>query len=264
MGNILEVSELICGYDGRKIINAISFSIKEKDIVGIIGPNGAGKTTLFRAITRILKPYQGMIYYKGKDIQEIPYNDLAKNIAVLPQVLSVPFSFTVEEFVSMGRFPHIGRLTSLKDKDFAIIEESMALTDTLNLEDRFINELSGGERQMVHIAQALAQEPQLILLDEPTAHLDIAHQIKILDLIRKLNKEKGLSVIMVLHDLNLSSQYCHNLILINEGRIHKVGGPKEVLTFEIIEEVYKTIVVVKENPVSGKPYVFLVPSDLNN
>lgn len=262
--NMLEVKKLICGYDHNEIIKDVSFLVREKEIVGIIGPNGAGKTTLFRAITRILKPYQGSIAYRGKDIEDVSYADLAKDIAVLPQVLSVPFSFTVEEFVAMGRFPYVGRLSRLKKKDFAIIEESMNLTDTFKLRNRFINELSGGERQMTYIAQALAQEPKLILLDEPTAHLDIAHQIKILDLINRLNKQKNLTVIMVLHDLNLASQYCHNLILINEGKVHKIGPPKEVLAYEVIEEVYKTVVVVKENPISKKPYVFLVPTDLNN
>ena len=261
---VLEVDKLVCGYDSEAIIKGVSFSVNQKNIVGIIGPNGAGKTTLFRAITRILRPSKGKIYYQGRDIQEISYNDLAKDIAVLPQGLSVPFSFTVEEFVAMGRFPHIGRLARLSDEDRNIIEEAMALTDTQGLKTRLINELSGGERQMVYIAQALAQQPKLILLDEPTAYLDIAHQIKILDLINKLNKERGLAVIMVLHDLNLASQYCHDLVLINQGRVHKIGAPSEVLTYEIIEEVYKTVVVVKENPISKRPYVFLVPQDLSS
>ena len=258
---ILKVGSLTCGYDGKAVIKDVSFSVKEGDCLGIIGPNGAGKTTLFRAITGVLKPWQGDILYKGKDICEISARDFACEVAVIPQILEIPFAFSVEEFVLMGRFPHVGRFESLKPKDHRILEEVLNLADIFSFRERKISELSGGERQRVILAQGFAQEPRLLLLDEPTSHLDIAHQVRILDLVKRLNKEKNLTVIVVLHDLNLASNYCDRLILLKEGGIFKEGSPQEVLTYQNIEEVYKTVVVVKENPLSLKPYVLLVSEE---
>lgn len=259
--DILQFQDLSCGYDGSEIIKSISFSVKEGDFLGIIGPNGAGKTTLFRAGTRILIPMKGNIYFKGKDIAGIPPRDFAREVAVIPQLLEIPFSFLVEEFISLGRFPHTGRFEALKDRDHKILEDVLNLTDTYSFRRRKICELSGGERQRVVLAQGFAQEPVLLLLDEPTSHLDIAHQVQILDLLKKLNREKNLTVIIVLHDLNLASSYCNRLILLKEGEIFKDGSPRDVLTYQNIEEVYKTLVVVKENPMSGKPYIFLVSEE---
>ena len=179
----------------------------------------------------------------------------------MPQILEVPFAFSVEEFVLMGRFPHTGRFEALKQRDYRILEDTLNLTDTFPFRGRKIYELSGGERQRVILAQGFAQEPQLLLLDEPTSHLDIAHQVQILDLVKKLNKEKGLTVIIVLHDLNLASSYCDRLILLKEGAIFTEGSPQDVLTYQNIEKVYKTVVVVKENPISLKPYILLVSEE---
>lgn len=257
--SLLEVIELSCGYDNKDIITDISFKISEADFIGIIGPNGAGKTTFFRVITGLIKPSRGKILYDKIDIQKIKPYYLAKEIAVLPQILEVPLSFTVKEFVLIGRFPHLKRFQRIRDIDMKKVEEAMLLTDVIKFEKRKINELSGGERQRVLIAQALAQEPKLLLLDEPTTHLDIGHQIEIFDLIKKLNKEKKLTVVSVLQDLNLAGEYCKQLILLHNGKIYKSGNPSEVLTYDIIESVYKTIVIVKENPVSGKPHVLIVP-----
>jgi iron complex transport system ATP-binding protein len=178
---------------------------------------------------------------------------------VLPQVLEIAFSFGVAEFVAMGRYPHLRRFERLKRNDLRVVEEAMEATDVLHLRERRISELSGGERQRVILAQAFAQEPRLLLLDEPTTHLDIGHQVEVLSIIRKLNREKGLTIIMILHDLNLASEYCNWLILLKEGRIFKEGPPKDVLTYQNIEDVYRTSVVVGESPVSSKPHVFLVP-----
>lgn len=261
MGDILRVSDLVCGYDREDILKGISFSVEEGSFLGIIGPNGAGKTTLFRAIARVLKPYRGEILYKERALSRIPRRDLAREVAVLPQVLSITFSYSVEEFVLMGRFPYLGRLEKEKKVDLEIVERAMALADVLSLRERKVWELSGGERQRVILAQALAQEPELLLLDEPTAHLDIGHQIEILDLVRRLNREKEVTVIMVSHDLNLASEYCDDLILLREGEIYQRGSPEEVLSYVHIEAVYETVVVVKKSPVSGKPYVVLVPRE---
>ncbi|MEW6557515.1 MAG: ABC transporter ATP-binding protein [Elusimicrobiota bacterium] len=255
---MLEIKNLTCGYDSKFILKDINFRIDTGNIVGIIGPNGSGKTTLLRAITRVVKPKNGIVVFEGKDISQMGFKELARKLAVVSQNFETG-SITVEEFVLLGRIPYYEKFQFLETKmDIEVAERCMDLTDTLRLKDRFMEEISGGERQLALIARALAQQPKLILLDEPTTHLDITHQVKILDLIKRLNTELGLTVIMVLHDLNLASEYCHRLVLIHNGRIHKIGLPQEVLDYKIIEEVYKTLVVVKENPISKKPFVILV------
>jgi iron complex transport system ATP-binding protein len=258
---MLEINNLTCGYDSKFILQDIDFKVENKELMGIIGPNGSGKTTLLRAITKVLKPKKGEIFFEGENIWQMEFRDLAKKIAAVSQNL-VLNQMTVEEFVLLGRIPHYQRFQFLETKeDLEIAEKSLELTDIFKLKDRAISEISGGERQLALIARALAQEPKLLLLDEPTAHLDIAHQVKILDLIKRLNKEFGLTVMMVLHDLNLASEYCQRLVLINEGRIYKIGTPFEVLNYKIIEEVYKTMVVVEKNPISFKPYILVVSEE---
>jgi len=259
--DILRVQNLSCGYGDREVIKNMSFSVKAGDFLGVIGPNGAGKTTLFRAITRVLTPLSGSVFYREKEISTINPRDFAREVAVIPQILEIPFAFTVEEFALMGRFPHEGRFEFHREKNKRLLEKALIFTDTLNLRKRKIFELSGGERQRVILAQGFVQEPRLILLDEPITHLDIAHQVGIMDLIRRLNKEFGLTVIMVLHNLNLASEYCHRLALFNEGRVHKIGSPEEVMDYRTIEKVYKTAVVVEKSPVSRKPHVFVVPEE---
>lgn len=258
---LLKVKSLSCGYDKREVIRNISFNVFEGDFLGIIGPNAAGKTTLFRAITAILEPSNGAVLYKSKNISKISPRDFAREVAVIPQIQDIPFPFSVEEFVLMGRFPHLNRFQPLRPNDYEILKEVLALADISDFRERKIGELSGGERQRVILAQGLAQQPTLLLLDEPTSHLDIAHQVQILDLIKRLNRQKGMTVLVILHDLNLASNYCDRLILLKEGRVFKEGSPFEVLTFKNIEEVYKTVVVVKENPISSKPYVLLVSEE---
>lgn len=258
---MVEIKDLTCGYNGRFLLKDINLKIEQKELMGIIGPNGSGKTTLIRAITRILRLKKGNIFFEGRDIWKVELSELAKKIAVVSQ--NHPTNFmTVQEFVLLGRIPHFKRLQFLETKeDLEIAKRAMTLTDTFNFKDRPLEEISGGERQLVFIARALTQQPQLLILDEPTAHLDITHQVAILDLIKRLNKELGLTVIMVLHDLNLASEYCQRLLLLNEGRIHKMGIPEEVLDYRIIEEVYKTVVVVETNPISLKPYILVVSED---
>jgi iron complex transport system ATP-binding protein len=169
---------------------------------------------------------------------------------------------TVEEFVLLGRIPHFRAMQFVESRhDRDVASRCMELTDTLRLRDKPIQHLSGGERQLAQIARALAQEPRLLLLDEPTAHLDITHQVTVMDLLRKLVRELDLTVVMVLHDLNLASEYCDRLALISQGRVFKTGVPRDVIDYRVIEEVYKTVVVVNENPVSGKPYVLIVPEE---
>lgn len=258
--NILEIKNLSCGYEDKTIIKNISFAVNKGSFLGILGPNGAGKTTLFRSLTKIIKPMKGKIVFQGKDISDLSAKDLAKEIAVLPQILDVPFAFSIEEFVLLGRHPHLKRLEAPKKKDYEIAQKVMVELDIADLKHRKIRDLSGGERQRVLIAQALAQEPKLLLLDEPVNHLDIKHQIEILDLLKDLNKT-GLTVVIILHDLNLASEYCDDLLLMNEGKIHTYGKAQDVLKYEILEEVYKTVLIVEKNPLSGKPYILLVSKD---
>jgi iron complex transport system ATP-binding protein len=260
---ILNVKNLVCGYSEIDIIKDISFKINPGEFIGIIGPNGSGKTTLFRSISGILRPKQGQIFYKDRNIYKISTRELAKEISVIPQMLEIPFSFQVDEFVLMGRFPHSGRFLSQKTRDIEVLEKVIYLTDISSIRERKMSELSGGERQRVILAQGFAQEPEIMLLDEPTSHLDIAHQIQVLDLLKRLNRNNKLTVIIVLHDLNLAGNYCDRLIMLNEGKIYKEGTPQDVLTYQNIEYVYNTTVIVKENPLNHKPYVFLVSKEIN-
>jgi len=258
---VLELKHLTCGYDSKFTLQDIDFKVGDKELVGIIGPNGSGKTTLLRAITRILKPRKGAVLFDEKNIWQMRFKELARQIAVVPQSFG-GVDMSVEDFVLLGRTPHLKEFQFLESKrDLGIAERCMGLTDTFKLKGQLISEISGGERQLALIARALVQEPRLLLLDEPTAHLDITHQVDILDLIKRLNRELGLTVIIVLHDLNLASEYCQRLILLNQGRIYKIGSPDEVLNYKIIEEVYKTVVVVEKNPISSRPYILLVSEE---
>jgi len=260
--SVLEIKGLSCGYDTKTIINEISFKLADKDFIGIIGPNGSGKTTLLRAATRVLKPQRGEVFLEGKNIWKMGYKELARKMAFVSQNTFTALNMTVEEFVLMGRIPYFHKFQFLENKqDKEIASRAMNLTGISDIIKRPVGELSGGERQLVVIACALAQEPKLLLLDEPTAHLDIGHKVEILDLIKRLNRKEGLAVMIVLHDLNLASEYCDRLILINEGRIRKIGSPKEVLTYQIVEEVYQTTVIVKENPISQRPCLFTVSEE---
>ncbi len=258
---MLEIKDLTCGYDSKLVLKDINLRVESGEFLGVIGPNGSGKTTLLRAITRVIKQEKGSITFCGKDIARMGFNELARKIAVVSQNFEMGF-MTVEEFVLLGRIPHYEKFQFLEArKDIEVAEESMALTDTLRLKDCLLREISSGERQLALIARALTQEPGLLLLDEPTSHLDITHQMGIMDLIRRLNKEHNLTVIMVLHDLNLAGEYCRKLVLINKGEIYKVGKPEEVLSSQTIEEVYKTTTVIGKNPVSSRPYCFFVSRD---
>ena len=258
---MLEIKDLTCGYGSLFSLKDINLKVDSGEIVGIIGPNGSGKTTILRAITRVLRPKAGAVYFDGRDIWRTTFRQLSRRMAVVSQGSDIA-PMTVEEFVLLGRTPYLGRFQFFEKKqDLEAAERAMALTGISGLKDRNLHEMSGGERQLAVMARALAQEPVLLLLDEPTAHLDIAHQVVILDLIKRLNKELAITIIVVLHDLNLASEYCGRIALINEGRVFRVGSPQEVLTYQIIEAVYKTVVVVEASPVSSKPYVLVVSEE---
>ena len=258
---MLEIINLTCGYDSKFFLKNINLMVRSREFIGIIGPNGSGKTTLLRAITRIIMPTKGEILFKGINVSHTGYKKLAKKIAVVSQSSAANF-MTVEEFILLGRIPHFGTYQFLEtEKDMEFARNCMEITSTFKLKDQLMCEISSGERQLAFIARALCQNPELLLLDEPTSHLDIAHQVRILDILKRFNKINGLTVIIVLHDLNLASQYCDRLLLLNNGEIYKTGSPEDVLTYQIIEEVYKTVVIVENNPISLKPYVLLVSEE---
>lgn len=255
---LVKIERLSGGYDKESIIKDISFNIEKGDFLGIIGPNGSGKSTLLRLLIRVLSPQAGEVLFEGRSIERIRLKELFRKVAVVPQDTLINFEFSAREIVLMGRIPHLARLSFETKRDMAIADEALAYTDVIHLAGKNINELSAGERQRVLIAKALAQEPALLYLDEPTSHLDIGHQIQIMELLRQLNEKNGVTIVIVLHDLNIASEYAKRLILLDEGRIFKEGTPADVLTYENIERVYKTVVVVRQNPISEKPYIFLV------
>lgn len=262
MKDYLEIQNIECGYPKSFHIKEISFTLHRGKFAGIIGPNGSGKTTLFRGITGELSLDSGSIELAGKDLHTMHVKEKAKRIAVVTQ-FTESIDITVEDYVLMGRIPYRNRFQFFEsEEDFEIAEKYMHLTDVYHLRNKLMSQLSGGEQQLAGIARAFTQEPDLLLLDEPTSHLDISHQVQILNLIHSLSNDLGLTVLMIIHDLNLAGEYCDFLILLNEGRLHKKGTPEEVLIYTTIEEVYKTVVITQTNPLSKKPAVFLVSNKI--
>lgn len=255
MSPIIDVREIKYRYASQLVLNNISFSVQDGEIICIMGPNGSGKTTILKLISKVLRPEAGSIWLMGRDIGSMKHREIAKIIGVVPQGASVAFPFTVREVVLMGRSPHLGLFQIERESDMHIADNAMALTDTLELAHRNIDELSGGEHQRAIIARALAQEPKVLLLDEPTSFLDINHQIEIFDLIKRLNGEKGLTVIIVSHDLNMAAEYCDRILLMKNGQVYIFGSPRETITKEHIREVYDANVAVMDNIVTGAPYI---------
>jgi iron complex transport system ATP-binding protein len=252
------LTEKVDFYFGRtKILNSITLKAKEGTLIGIIGPNGSGKTTLLKTLSKVLTPSNGSIYLDGRDTSELSQRDVAKDMAVVPQDTNVNFDFTAFEIVLMGRTPYLGRLGREKEVDRKISEEAMRLTKTAELRDRSILTLSGGERQKVIIAKALAQEPKVFLLDEPTANLDIRNQIEILDLIKDAVRQKNITAMMAIHDINLAARYCDEMILLKEGSIFASGPPRSVITNRNVKEVFGVNSIINGNPADGS--VFVVP-----
>ena len=253
----IEVQGVTLGYGRKAVLKGLTFQVRPGEMVGLIGPNGCGKSTVIRALSRVISLHSGRITLDGKDLTRIPRQELACLLGVVPQLPLLPSAFTAFEIVLMGRNPHLGLFRYESQKDLAIAWQAMEKTGTQALAARRVSELSGGEIQCLLIARVLAQETKAILLDEPTANLDIGRQIEMLDLIKNLCRQNNLAVLAALHDLNLASQYCDRLVLINDGRIHAEGTPKEVITAENIAEVYGAESCVYTHPVNGLPCVLL-------
>lgn len=251
----LKLQNITLGYLRRPVVQDITFEVMPGEMVGIVGANGCGKSTIIKALGRIIKPYSGNILLNDKDLSQIPRRELSRLLGVVPQMPLLPSTFTAFEIVLMGRNPHLGLLQYEGKKDTAIAWQAMEKTSTQHLASRRIGQLSGGEIQSIVIARVLAQQTKGILLDEPTANLDIGRQIEILDLIKELCLRDNLTVVIAMHELNLATQYCDRLVLINKGRIHCQGKPQEVITEENITQVYGSGNYIEAHPLSGLPVV---------
>ncbi len=254
---LLEAQKVTFGYHRQTLLYEVSLSIHSGEMVGLLGPNGSGKTTLLRLFSGVLQPRHGQLFLDGRPLQQYGRRAIAQHLAVVPQELHVPFAFTVKQMVEMGRTPFttpfFGKRAT-EDRD--LIEESMQATGVANLADRTFNELSGGERQRVMIAMALAQQPEILLLDEPTSHLDIKFQIETLELVQRLNHERGMTIIAALHDLNLAARYFSRLLLFQRGIVAD-GGPAEVLDPALLSRVYG--VKVQVGIVRGSEHLSIIP-----
>ncbi len=255
----VNVINLSYSYGTLPVLKNLTFSVPKGDFFIIIGPNGSGKTTLMKVISGILKPQKGRLEILNRSIGHYNLKALARTIAFVPQMVTVDFPFTVIEMVLMGRSPYLGMLGLEHEKDLEIAKQAIAFTGVEHLTHRKLDQLSGGELQRVFIARAICQEPDVILLDEPTASLDLAHQVRVMDLMEKLKSEKGVTVVMVSHDVNLAAMYGDRLLLLNEGQIVRLGYPAEVLTFQTLEETYGCTLLVDESPLGKFPRVTLVP-----
>ena len=236
---ILNVENIAAGYGDRVVLHDISFDLHEGDFVGFIGPNGSGKTTLLRTLSGTLPIKSGRVVLGSRPLSSLRRRDLSRQLAVVPQVLTVPVAFTVEEFVAMGRTPYVKGWGKLAHHDLDAVEQAMRLTGTLELAARSVDELSGGERQRVYVAMALAQEPKILMLDEPTAHQDIHFAWTLMELLHTLNREQKMTVVFTTHDLNLAMAFCTRVLLLEKGRIALHGNPAEVANPEILSRVYE-------------------------
>ncbi len=256
--HILTAEEVVCGYDGRDVLHGVTIAVARGEFVGLIGPNGSGKSTLLRALTGILPLSAGAVMLAGRPLSSYSRRQIAQRVAVVPQVSGSIFSFTVEDYVLMGRTPHLGRLQAQGPDDLHVAWQAMELTDLTNLASRPVTELSGGELQRASLARAFAQQTNILLLDEPTAFLDINHQHEIFELLTRFNQNEQKTIVCVSHDLNLAAQYCQRLIVLSEGRVHIQGPPQAVVTAQMIAQVYHAEVQVDTGP-GGAPRVSLIP-----
>ncbi|MCJ7840547.1 heme ABC transporter ATP-binding protein [Lederbergia sp. NSJ-179] len=260
---MLQIKQISGGYPGFQVLHDLSFSVEKGEFFGIIGPNGSGKTTLLKMMSGLLSPKKGDILLQDKPLRNFTTKELAQKLAVLPQVQSEAFAFTVKETVALGRYAHQkGLFQTRREEDEQIIEKAMIATGIQPFQNKLLHTLSGGERQRVFLAQALAQKPEILLLDEPTNHLDLSFQKELLDKLNRWVREKGLTVISIFHDLNIASLYCDRLLLMDKGRIHTIGKVEDVIQKQTIRTVYHIEVEIYNHPKMPKPQIALLPSPL--
>jgi len=256
---LFAVNHISYFFGNKQVLNDIDFKIEKGSIYGIIGPNGSGKTTLLHTMSGLFRVDAGEILFLGKNIMSYRRKELAQKIAVMSQEGTPTISFSVEEVVTMGRYPWSNFFSTLSNHDEFLVNQVLQQLGLWEKRTQKVNTLSGGERQLVSLARAMVQEPEVLILDEPTTFLDIGHQIAVLEHIRKWQKEKGFTVIMVLHDLNLAAQYCNQLLLIYEGKLKSFGKVEEVMNVEEIERAYQTTPIIVDHPKLKVPQILLQP-----
>ena len=256
----IEVEGLRVGYDKRTVIPELDVVIPDGSFTVIVGPNACGKSTLLRSLARLLKPTAGHVLLDGAEISSYPAKEVARRIGLLPQTSIAPDGITVLDLVSRGRYPHQSLLRQWSDADEAAVTDALAATNTTELSARFVDELSGGQRQRVWVAMSLAQQTPLLLLDEPTTFLDIAHQVELLDLFAELNTSGDRTLVAVLHDLNQAARYATHLIAMKDGRIIAQGAPSEIVTADMVLEVFGLRCRILTDPESGTPLVIPLAS----
>ncbi|TWH57033.1 iron complex transport system ATP-binding protein [Desulfitobacterium sp. LBE] len=252
---VLSASHVVAGYDHKIILNTIDLVIPSNKISVIIGANACGKSTLLKTLARLIKPVSGEVALDGKPISTIPPKQLARVLGLLPQSPVVPEGIAVADLVSRGRFPYQGFLKGLGKKDYEAVEEALEIMGITELANRSVDELSGGQRQRVWIAMALAQQTDILLLDEPTTFLDITYQVEILDLLTDLNRKRGTTIVMVLHDINLSARYADYIFAVHQGNLIAQGAPGKIITADLMKQVFGLDCVVARDPVSGSPFI---------
>lgn len=252
---LFEAKNIVTGYEKKIIIDGIDITIPSNKISVIIGSNGCGKSTLLKTLARLIKPVSGDIVIDGKKITSMPSKQLAKVLGLLPQSPVVPEGITVWDLVSRGRFPYQSFFKSMDKEDFKAVEDALEIMGISELANRCVDELSGDQRQRVWIAMALAQQTDILLLDEPTTYLDISYQVEILDLLTDLNRRRNTTIVMVLHDINLSARYADYIFALRKGKLIKEGTPDEVITSELIDEVFGLDCEVIKDPVSNSPFI---------
>ena len=256
---MIRVSDLSASIGEKAILREVSFGLTRGESVGIVGPNGAGKSTLLRHLAGLVAPESGEVLYEGRSVHQIPQRERAQRMAMLMQGPDTGFHLTAQEIVQMARYPFLRRFQPEGARDRELVRAALEKTCTLHLQDRTLEEMSGGERQRVFLARALAQEPEVLWLDEPTTYLDVFHQHELLGLLQAAKQQQGLTWIAVLHDLNLAAQYCEKILLLAEGRLVALGTPQEVLVPEIIGEVYNVEVLVVQHEQLSFPQLVFTP-----
>jgi iron complex transport system ATP-binding protein len=257
----LRTENIVLAYDADAVIKGLTVGLPAGEITSVVGPNGCGKSTLLRSLARLMKPRGGAVYLDGEEISGLPTREVARRLGILPQDPDAPEGLTVRELAAQGRYPHQRWFQQWSKEDERAVEKALETTGVMDLADRALDTLSGGQRQRAWISMALAQETETLLLDEPTTFLDMAHQLEVLQLLGRLNREEGRTIVMVLHDLNNASRYSHHMIALSEGGLFAAGPPQEVMTPELLREVFHVEADIVADPRSGIP--LCIPYELH-
>ncbi|MDR1418415.1 MAG: ABC transporter ATP-binding protein [Endomicrobium sp.] len=261
---MIKIEKIFAGYAKNQVLKNVNLNVKKNDFFGIIGKNGAGKSTLLKVIAKLLKPYTGNVLIDAENINSFSKKRFAQKVAFLPQYVDMSLNFPVKDFIIFGRYPHMNILKIPLQKDYTVLNKVMEFLKIPHLINKNVNELSGGEKQVVLIAQVLVQETDIVLFDEPVSHLDIGKQNTVLEILRKLNTKFNKTIVLSLHDLNLASEFCNAIAFMENGSIYKYGAPTEILNAENIAKIYNVKVLIRQNPVSKKMFVIPLSKSADN